>query len=149
MLQFLLADCIDILIITNIKLDSTFPSSQLQIHGFRTSYRLDQTDRREGILLIEINLRKKKVKKSCCYNSYKILINYHLQESTKGILIYSKKYDGILLMRNFNAEVSKTSFYFYLLFLYVCMCVCVCVCELYDVKSVINQSTCYKNSTVK
>ena len=52
MLQFLLADYIDILMISESKLDSTFPSSQFQIYGFRTPYRLDRTDRGGGILLV-------------------------------------------------------------------------------------------------
>ena len=84
MLQFLLADYIDILMISESKLDSTFPSLQFQIHDFRTPYRLDWTDRGGGILLfvrenlitrllsrhsfphdieillMELNLRKKK-----------------------------------------------------------------------------------------
>ena len=51
MLQFLLADSIDILMISDSKLDGTFPSSQSQIYGFRTPYRLDGNDRGGGILL--------------------------------------------------------------------------------------------------
>ena len=55
------------------------------------------------ILLIELNLRKKKWLICCCYNPHKNLINYHLQELAKGIQIYSKNYDAILLMGDFNA----------------------------------------------
>ena len=51
MLQFLLADYIDILMISESKLDSTFPSLQFQIYGFRTPYRLYRTDRGGEILL--------------------------------------------------------------------------------------------------
>ena len=51
MLQFLLADYIDIFMISDSKLDGTFPSSQSQISGFRTPYRLDRNDRGGGILL--------------------------------------------------------------------------------------------------
>ena len=51
MLQFLLADSTDILMISDSKLDGTFPSSQSQIYGFRTPYRLDGNDRGGGILL--------------------------------------------------------------------------------------------------
>ena len=69
----------------------------------------------------------------CCYNPHKNLINYHLQELAKGIEIYSENYDDILLMGDFNAEVSETSFSSF--------------CELYEVKSIINQSTSYKNLT--
>ena len=51
MLQFLPASNIDILMIFESKLDGTFPSSQFQIHGFRTPYRLDRNHRGGGILL--------------------------------------------------------------------------------------------------
>ena len=49
-LQFLLADYIDILMMSESKLDGIFPSSQFQI-CFRASYRLDRNDRGGGILL--------------------------------------------------------------------------------------------------
>ena len=51
MLQFLPASNIDILMISESKLDGTFPSSQFQIYGFRTPYRLDRNHRGGGILL--------------------------------------------------------------------------------------------------
>ena len=54
MLQFLLGGYIDILIISESKLDGTFTSSQLQIYGFRTPYRLDRNNRGGGSLLFEI-----------------------------------------------------------------------------------------------
>ena len=106
----MLADHIDILMISESKLDSTFPSSQFQTYGFRTPYRLDRTDRGGAILLfvrenlitrllsrhsfphyieilIELNFRKKKWLIRCCYIPHKNLISYHLQELTKGIQI--------------------------------------------------------------
>ena len=81
------------------------------------------------ISLIELHLRKKKWPICCCYNPHKNLI----KELAKGIQIYSNNYDDILLMGDFNAEFSETSFSSFW--------------ELYEVKSIINQSTCYKNST--
>ena len=125
MLQFLLTDYVDILMISESKLDGTFPSSQ--IYGFRRPCRLDWNDRGGGILLfgreslitrllsrysfphdieilfIELNLRKKKWLICYCYNPHKNLINYHLQELAKGIQMDSNNYDGILLMGDFNA----------------------------------------------
>ena len=95
MLLFLLADHIDILMISESKLDCTFRSSQFQIYGFRTPYRLHRNDRgvrkllfvREnlitrllsthyfpkniGILLIELTLRKQKRLICCCCNPHK------------------------------------------------------------------------------
>ena len=52
MLHFLRADYIDILMISESKLDGKFPSLQFQICGFRTPYRLDRTDRGGGIFVI-------------------------------------------------------------------------------------------------
>ena len=119
--------------ISESKLDSIFPSLQFQIYGFRTPYRLDRNDRGGGILLfvresvitrllsrhsfphdfeilfIELNFRKKKRILFCCYNPHKNLINYQLQELAKGIQIYSSNYDDILLMVDFNAEVSENN----------------------------------------
>ena len=85
------------------------------------------------ISFTELNLRKKKWLICCCYNPPKNLINYHLQELAKGIQMYSNNYDDILLMGNFNADISETSFPYF--------------CEHYEVKRIINQSTCYKNPT--
>ena len=50
MLQ-LLADYIDILVISESNLDGTFPTSQFQIYGFRTPRRLDRNNRAVRILL--------------------------------------------------------------------------------------------------
>ena len=52
MLLFLLADHTDILMISESKLDCTFQSSQFQIYGFRTPYRLDQNERGVRILFL-------------------------------------------------------------------------------------------------
>ena len=51
MSQFLLADDIDILMICESNLDGTFPSSQFQIYGFRTPYRLHRSNRGGGIFI--------------------------------------------------------------------------------------------------
>ena len=109
MLQFLLDDYIDILVLSESKLNGIFPTSQFQIYGFRTPYRLDRNKWAVGILLFvrenlitrllsrhsfpydikilftELNLGKKKWLICCCYNPYKNLINHHLQELAKGL----------------------------------------------------------------
>ena len=57
MLQFLLAHYIDILIISESKLDGTFSSLQFLIYGFRTTYRLDQNDKRFFMRKIFLSLK--------------------------------------------------------------------------------------------
>ena len=63
------------------------------------------------LLLIEWRLRKEKWQISCCYNRHENLISYHhhLEELAKWIQMCSNNYDDILLISDFNEEVSETS----------------------------------------
>ena len=88
--------------VSETKLDDTFPTSQFLMQGYSTPFRNDPTSKGGGILLyiredipcnifktetdayyegffIEINLRKKKSLLSCSYNSHKNNIGTHLQ----------------------------------------------------------------------
>ena len=90
---------LDILLISETKIDSSFPTAQFQIEGY-TTYRLDRNANGGGILLyiredipstplnsdisteclsIEINVRKKKWILVCTYNPNKILISNYLR----------------------------------------------------------------------
>ena len=86
---------IDILLVTETKLDSSFPSAQFHMHGYTTRYRLDRSANGGGFLLyvredipykkidnvdfdtgleamlIKINIRKTKWLISCSYNPHK------------------------------------------------------------------------------
>ena len=94
---------LDILLISETKIDSSFPTAQFQIEGY-TTYRLDRNTNGGGILLyiredipstllnsdisiesfsIEINIRKKKWLLVCTYNPNKNLISNHLKEIGK------------------------------------------------------------------
>ena len=89
---------LDILLISEIKIDFSFPTAHFQIEGY-TTYRLDRNANGGGILLyiredipstllnsdmsiesfsIEINTRKKKWLLVCTYNPNKNLISNHL-----------------------------------------------------------------------
>ena len=91
-LKKMIQDNIDILLVSETKLDDTFPIGQIYIDGYATPYRFDRTSHGGGILLyiredipskilkfepvqnnfegffVEINLRKKKWLLSCSYN---------------------------------------------------------------------------------
>ena len=96
---------LDILLISETKIDSSFPNAQFQIEGY-TTYRLDRNVNGGGILLyiredipstllnfdmsiesffIEINIRKKKWLLVGTYNPYKNLISNHLKEIGKNL----------------------------------------------------------------
>ena len=98
---------LDILMVSETKLDDTFPDSQFLMEGFSTPYRLDRTAKGGGILLyirqdipskyitkitvndsfegffVELNLRSKKWFLGCSYNFYKEKITSHLPTQSK------------------------------------------------------------------
>ena len=94
---------VDILLISETKIDSSFPTAQFKIEGY-TTYRLDRNSNGGGILLYvredipstllntelliegfctEINIRKKKWLLVCTYSPNKNLISNHLKEIGK------------------------------------------------------------------
>ena len=59
------------------------------------------------------------------------MITYHLQEIGKGLEFYTSNYEKILLMGDFNSEMSETSMNSF--------------CNLYNLKCLVQEPTCYKN----
>ena len=102
---------IDILMISETKIDDTFPYSQFVIKGFSTPYRLDRDSNGGGILLyviedipsnliaienkpvesfvVGLNLRNDKWLINCSYNPHKNLIDNHLDGLSKYLDLYS------------------------------------------------------------
>ena len=105
MLSMSVVQYVDILVLSETKLDSTFPSIQFLINGFSVPHRLDQNNKGNGILLyvrdkiivlplnryslpphieilfFELNLRNQKWLVCCSYNPHKKL-NQRLFTST-------------------------------------------------------------------
>ena len=99
----------DILMISESKLDDTFPTIQFMIDSFTEPFRLDRTRNGGGILLyvknniaatlltsctlledmealfVEIVIGNFKWFFCCSYNPHKSMITYHLQEIGKGL----------------------------------------------------------------
>ena len=146
---------IDILLITESKINDSFPTSQFKIEGFARPFRLDRTSRGGGILLyvrqdipakelkhikfaknieamfIEINLRKKKWLLSVSYNPHKSFKHEHLREIGKNLDLCSGKYENYLLMGDFNAEPSEYAMEEFM--------------KLYNLKNLVKGPTCFKN----
>ena len=138
--------------ISETKLDSSFPNGQFQIHGYSEPYRLDRNGNGGGILVfirediptklidsqmkiegffIELNLRRKKWLLCCSYNPKYSQISHHLKEIGKDLDVLTSKYDNIILMGDFNAEPADT--------------VVSDFCEIYNLKNIIREKTCFKN----
>ena len=130
----IIVDKVDIFLISETKIDGTFPTSQFLINNCSNVYRLDRNDKGGGIVLfvkdnlitflvsgfcfsekteifcVELNLRKQKWLILCCYNKHKPVIKDHLLQI-------------IWTMDSF--------------------------CAIYHLKSLIKEPTCYKNPEKK
>ena len=109
---------IDILMISETKLDESFPPVQFLLDGYCDPFRFDRDGNWGGILLyirddipskllsknkniegffVELNLRnKKKWLLSCSYNPKKATISSHLAELSRNTDLYLTKYDQLL-----------------------------------------------------
>ena len=118
----MIKDNFDILLISETKTDTSFPTSQFHIDGY-TIYRRDGNENGVGLLLytrddvlstllkidpnfeafyVELNIRKRKSLLCCSYNPNKNLINKHLDEIGKNLDLLSSKYDNFIRPRDFN-----------------------------------------------
>ena len=121
---------VDILLLSETKLDDSFPTGQFSLNGYSKPYRLHPSSNGGGILLnirddipsrlltdykikdnlelffVEVNIQKKKWLLSCSYNPHKSNISNHLHHLNKGLDVYLKSYD-ILIMKDLTSEVSE------------------------------------------
>ena len=136
------------------KIDESFPKGNFIIECFSTLYRLDRDCKgrgggilyvREDIpsnliafeekpiesLFIEINLRNTKMLINCSYNPHKSEIKKHLTALRHSLDLHSSKYDKILILGDFNVGIEEANMQSF--------------CESYNLKSLIKQPTYYKN----
>ena len=126
-LKFLLGKSLDIICISETKLDETFPTAQFTIEDFRKLYRLDITSNSRGFLFyvkanlpsklisfynfpseiqcipIELNISNKKYALLSIYQPLNQNINFFLDKLSKALEIYSKHYKNICIFGDFNA----------------------------------------------
>ena len=144
---------IDILMISETKLDDSFPSMQFLIEGFGPPFRSDRNSHGGGILVyvredipcklmpmkncsiegffIELNLKSKKWLISCSYNPHRNFILHHLNSIGKNLDLLSGNYENIFRMGDFNADMENVSLKHF--------------CDLYNLKNLIKVPTCFKN----
>ena len=146
---------LDILLITETKIDNSFPEAQFEIDGFTTRYRVDRDCHGGGILLyirqdipskllinlnisenleegfVELNFRRKKWLVCCSYNPQKSNVTKHLDVIGKNFDLYSSRCQNYLLLGDFNSEPSENAMIEF--------------CKLYKLKNLVKGATCYKN----
>ena len=107
--------------ISETKLDESFPSGQFLLDGYSVPFRFDRNGNGGGILLyirskllsmneniqgffVEVNLhKKKKWLLICSYNPTKIQISNHPAELSKSTDLCLTKYDQLLFLGDLNA----------------------------------------------
>ena len=138
--------------ISETKIDDSFPARQFYIEGYTPPYRLDRNCNGDGItiyvredipsklielndsiecIILELNFGKKKWLLCGSYNPHKNLISQHLTVLSKSLDMLLMKYDNVFLMGDFNVDKNQDSL--------------VDFCQLYNLKHLIKVPTCYKN----
>ena len=169
-----IASNIDVLMISETKIDESFPTSQFLIDDFSSPYRLDRNSNGGYILVyfknktyftpcssvsmvnfeqviagwvitkslktinlsieaifIEMNLRCKKWLLCFTYNPNKSLLERHLNQIQAQLEIFCKNYEHLLLLGDFNANISESTLTSF--------------CTFFKLKNLVKEPTCYKN----
>ena len=77
-------------------------------------------------------MQNTKILINCSYNPHKSEIKKHLTAFRNSLDLHSSKYEKILILGDFNVEIEEANMKSF--------------CENYNLKSLIKQSTCYKNA---
>ena len=140
--------------ISETKLDSTFPSNQCTTEGYTDPIRYDRNGRGGVILLyirediparlpttslpkdvegffVELNLREKKILMRCSYNPAKSNISSHLSIAGRSLDSYMSSYCSFLVVGDLNSEISEMAMSQF--------------CEIYNLHNLVKDPTCYKN----
>ena len=149
-------DKADLLIISETKLDSSFPNARFYMKSYSKPYRVDRNSKGGGIILyvredipsklinssctdhgkeyflIELNVRKQKWLIICNYN-HKTRIKGYLECISKEIDSHSSKYENFLLLADFNPDRTEEAMK--------------CFCQMYNFENLLDKATCYKNPT--
>ena len=154
-LKSLIQGKVDIFVVSETKLDESFPQSQFAIDGFSTPFRLDRNDGGGGIMLyvrsdipckeikynfssdiegifIELNLRKKKWILFGGYNPKKEYILNFLNQISEALDKFIGIYDNLLLIGDFNSETEEENMKDF--------------CDIYNLKNLIRHPTCFKSA---
>ena len=127
----MLTEVLDILMISETKLDDSFPEAQFYIEGFRAPFRLDRNKHGGGILLYvrnnieailltdhvfpndieafftEIKVNTCKWLLCCSYNPNRTNVSAQLEQIWKALDVDSKKYENFLLIGDFKFDIKK------------------------------------------
>ena len=152
---YIIDNNIELLLISETKLDDSFPTAQFQMKDFSVPYRYDRNGKGGELLLyirediqsklliskskcnietlsVAVNLRQRKWFLNCSYNPHQNLISNHLECLNRLIDKHSNSFDNFIFIGDFNISTNRNSM--------------INFCDLNGLRNVINVPTCYKNS---
>ena len=154
-LQDIIKDNIDILLVSETKLDDTFPSGKFFIEGYKEPIRLDRNRNGGGLLFfirddldskeikshklpkkvegifIKLTIRNTKWLIMGGYNPDKKNISNFLDHVSKELDRFLPQYENLLLLGDFNSEMSEQDMKDF--------------CETYNLTNLITDPTCFKS----
>ena len=141
--------------ISETKIDNSFPIANFLIDGFSNPYRGDRNSSRGGITLyvkedipssllkveslpiegfyVELKLRSENWLKNCSYNPNRNAIGNHLETLSDFLDFHSSSYNNIIILGDFNVGVEEPHRKTF--------------CENYSLQNLIKQPAYYKNSS--
>ena len=118
---------VDVLMVSETKVDDSFPIGNFIIHSFSPPYRLGRVSKGGGIMLyiredipsnllatdkepiesvyVELNLRNEKYLINCSYNPHKTMIKNHLASLSHFLILHSSKYKRMLILGYFSVGI--------------------------------------------
>ena len=145
---------IDIFLISETKIDNSFPDAQFSYEGYSKPYRKDRSLGAGGLLMyvnenipsrtlnehtlpndveimcVELNLRKQKWVVMGVYRPPNMNERYFLDHLSRVIDYYSRKYDRVVIMGDFNSEPSDEPIETF--------------CGSYSLHNLVKEKTCFK-----
>ena len=154
-LQSIIKDNLDFLMVTETKVDDTFPTEQFMIEGYSKPIRLDRTRHGGGLMILvrddlpchelkshtfpsdvectflEMRIRQSKWLIVGGYNPHKEKISYFLSHVSRELDKHLPKYENLLLLGDWNSAVTEKEMKEF--------------CEIYSLENLIKEPTCYKS----
>ena len=155
-LKSLIEDKLDILVVTETKLDESFPSGQFIIEGFSQPFRLDRNNHGGGIMVfvkehlicveiplenkpsdfecifLDLKIRSKKFLLVGGYNPDKGKISKYLSHVSKYLDKNLANFDNFLILGDLNSEMHEEPMKDF--------------CDLYELSNLIKVPTCFKSA---
>ena len=153
-LKSMIQGYVDIFVISETKINESFPSDQFKINGYFTPLRVDRNMTGGSLIIyirsdiphkilttklpndveglfIEFNLRNKKWILFAGYNPKKERISHFLNNIDTSLEKFIQTFNNLLLIGDFNSEIEEENMKEF--------------CEVYNLQNLIKEPTCFKS----